>query len=210
MPAFTVNRGYPYPLGSDPGDVPQALEDLAEAIDDDVCSISAGLSGRPMARYRGTGSFSSPAPAAPLTADPTKYRVPFDVEDFDTIGVTPQSMEIGNRLIKPDVPGFYVFICTVYVPVLTLATTLELMDVQVKQGSAAAPGAATTLLSGSSFNQPVSGDDRNIRVISCGGGVFMNGTTDAFCVEFLADTTPNVAEYIIGERTLTLLRMTQS
>jgi len=65
-------------------------------------------------------------------------------------------------------------------------------------------------LGGTSHNVPVDANDRNVRVLSLAVGCFMNGTTDAFSVEFRADTTPNTAGYVIGERTITILKMTQS
>lgn len=213
MPAFTVNRNYPYSVPTDPADIPQALQDLAEAIADDVCALTNGVTGRPVARFRGTGTFNSESPAFSLGAPPTDsfYRVPFDTEDFDTIGVTMQSQEVGNRLILPDVPGFYFAIGTVYVPTLTTAgAVVNFLDIELQLGDASNPLGATTKLAGSSHNIAVDANDRNVRVFSLSSGTFMNGTTDAFALEFRADTTPNIAEYPIAERTLTILRMTTS
>jgi len=220
MPATTPNRAYPYPLAADPlhiagsPDNPGDLQKLAEAIDADVCGIRAGLGGRPVARFRGTGTFASPSTSAPLSPPPTDsfYRVPFDTEDFNTANVILQSQEIGNRLIFPDDPGYYFAIATVGVPPLTVAgATVNYMGLQIRKGSTASPTTIASRLAGSSHNLPVSSvDDRGIRLMSVACGAFMNGTTDAFCVEWRADSTPDVAEYVIGERTITILKMTQS
>lgn len=208
MPAFTANRGYPYSVPTDPADVPAALQALAEAIDDDVCALTASVTGRPSSRFRGTGTFASLTTSLGSTVG--TRRLPFDTIDFNDVPCTMQSMEVGFRLIKPDVPGFYAVVGTVDVPVLTLAATIAQMRVEVRRCSTAAPGADGTVLGGSTFHFAVDAADRNVRRFSVGTGSFMNGTTDAFSVEFFADTTPDVPEYIINERTLTVLRMTTS
>lgn len=212
MPANTVNRGYPYPLPTDPADVPAALQSLAEAVDADVCDLLQ-VPGRQVAQFRGTGTFASPSPSQPLSPPPTDhfYRVPFTVEEFDTIGVEMQSQEIGNRLIFPTVPGFYFALATVQVPVLTIGgATVTYMGLQIRKGDATNPLSLATRLNGASHNVPVDSNDRNVRIMSAGAGAFMNGTSDAFTVEWRADTTPNVSEYVINERVLTIIRMTQS
>jgi hypothetical protein len=214
MPATTPNRLYPYPTNADPVDVPGDLQRLAEAIDADVCAIEAGLTGRPVARFRGTGSFGSPSTSAPLSPPPTDtfYRVPFNVVDFNTANITMQSQEIGNRLLFPEDPGFYFAIATVYVPPMTVSgATVNYMGLQIRKGDIGTPTNLAGRVSGSSHNVPVSSaDDRGVRLMSVSAGIFMNGTSDAFCVEWRADTTPDVAEYVINERTITILKMTQS
>jgi hypothetical protein len=215
MPALTPNRFYPYSLPGDPADVPAALQALAEAIDADVCALQDGLSGRPVARFRGTGTYDSPSPTHPVNSPPTPYtdRVPFDTVDFNTANVTMMSSAVGQRLIFPEDPGFYFALATVYVPVLTVAgATVTYMGLQLRRGDATNPTSLLPAprLGGSGHNVPVDANDRNVRVLSLGVGAFMNGTTDAFSVEFRADTTPDVAAYTIGERTITILKMTQS
>lgn len=214
MPAFTVNRGYPYSLPTDPADVPQALEDLANAIDNDVCALTNGVTGRPAARFRGTGTFGSITPQFPVFAmpQPSTARVPFDTTDFNTANVVLQSQEIGNRLIFPDDPGFYFALATIYVPVLTASTNVDYLRLSMHKADATVPNSpvAGPRLGGTSNNVLVENHDRNVRVMSLGVGTFMNGTTDAFSVEFVADTVPDISEYEIGERTITIIKMTQS
>lgn len=216
MPATTVNRDYPYPLPTDPTDVPGDLQRLAEAIDADVCALQDGLTGRPVARFRGTAPFTSESTArANVNAPATPYddRIPFDTEDFNTANVIMTSTDVGNRLIFPDDPGFYFALVTVYVPIFTVAgATVTYMGLQIRRGDFTNPTSLlpATRLAGCSHNVPVDAYDRNVRVMSLTVGCFMNGTTDAFSVEFRADTTPNTAGYAIGERTITILKMTES
>lgn len=215
MPANTPNRLYPYPLPADPTDIPGDMQRLAEAIDDDVCQLTADVHGRPAARFRGTGTYASPTPAFPVNGPPTPYtaRVPFDVVDFNTANIQMNSANVGDRMIFPQDPGYYFALATVYVPVLTVAGASTIfMGLQIRRADGTNPGSLlpSTRLAGCSHNVPVDANDRNVRVMSLGVGVFMNGSTDAFSVEWRADTTPDVAEYVIGERTLTILKMTES
>lgn len=207
MPANTVNRAYPYSIPADPADVAGALQSLAEAIDDDVCALTNGVTGRPMAQFRGTTPFAS------LTTGlgGTERSIPFDTEEFDTANVTMQSMEVGNRLILPEEPGFYFLMATVQVPTLTVAGAAAVfVDIDIAKGDASNPLGARTRLNGASHNVAVGPDDRNVRTFSVSAGSFFNGSTDAVCVRFFADSTPDVSEYPINQRTLTLLRMTIS
>lgn len=216
MPLNTPNRLYPYPIPADPTDIPGDMQRLAEAIDDDVCALQNGLTGRPVARFRGTGPFISESTArANVNAPATPYddRIPFNVTDFNTANVIMTSPDVGQRLIFPDDPGFYFALVTVYVPVFTIAgATVNYMGLQVRRGDFTNPTSLVPAprLAGSSHNVPVDAFDRNVRVMSLGLAAFMNGTTDAFSVEFRADTTPNTSGYEIGERTITILKMTTS
>lgn len=216
MPGTTPNRFYPYPFPTDPTDIPGDMQRLAEAIDDDVCALQNGLTGRPVARFRGTGEYASESTArANVNAPATPFddRIPFNVEDFNTANVIMTSPDFGQRLIFPDDPGFYFALVTVYVPVFTIAgATVNFMGLQIRRGDFTNPTSLVPALrlAGCSHNVPVDSFDRNVRVMSLAVGAFMNGTTDAFSVEFRADTTPNTASYVIGERTITILKMTQS
>ena len=216
MPGTTPNRFYPYPFQTDPTDVPGDMQRLAEAIDDDVCTLQTDLVGRPVARFRGTGAYTSESTArANVNAPATPYddRIPFNVEDFNTANVTMTSPDFGQRLIFPNDPGFYFATVTVYVPTFTIAgATVNFMGLQIRRGDFTNPTSLVTAtrLAGCSHNVPVDSFDRNVRVMSLSVGCFMNGTTDAFSVEFRADTTPNTSGYVIGDRTITVLKMTES
>lgn len=211
MPAFTANRGYPYSLSTDPFDVPGAMRSLAEAIDDDVCALTNSVVGRPVSRFRGTADYISTSPSLDLSISPaTRFRVPFDLVDFNTANVTMQSQAFGNRLLFPEDPGFYFVIGIQYVPVLTLTTTVEFIALEIRKCNVTTPLVQGTRIDGVASRIPVAADDRNARAMSVGGAAFMNGTTDAFSLEWRADTTPDVAQYVINERSLTILKMTQS
>lgn len=213
MAAITPNRNYPYSTAGDPADVPFALQALAEAIDVDVCTLIDGVAPRQVARIRGTGSYASPTPSVAIGSPPfpSFNRVPFDTVDFDTVGIELQSQDPLNRLMKPTVPGFYFAIATVFVPVLTTAgTTVSFLDISINRGNASAPASVASRQASSSHNVPSISFGGPVRVFSVSSGGFFNGTTDAFSVNFRADTSPNIASYPIGERSLTILRMTQS
>jgi hypothetical protein len=211
MPAFTVNRNYPYPLPTDPADVPQALQDLAEAIDDDVCAFRDSVGNRPVARFTGTGPFASPSPTHPVNSPPTPYedRIPFDTEMFNTANITMMSPSVGYRLIWPQDPGFYFAVVTVSVPQLTLAATTDYLGLQVRRGDGTNPTSLIPAPRLAGTSNPV-GSGPQGRILSLGVGAFMNGTTDAFSVEFRAATNPAVSQYVIGDRSITILKMTES
>jgi len=216
MPANTPNRAYPYPLLGDPTDVPGDLQRLAEAIDNDVCALDANLTGRPVSRFRGTGPFTSTSTNRPNVNGPaTPYddRIPFNVTDFNTANVTMMSPDVGQRMLFPNDPGFYFALVTLFVPVFTISgATVSYMGLQIRRGDFTIPTSLIPAprLAGCSHNVPVDANDRNVRLMSLSVGCFMNGTTDAFSVEFRADTTPDTAGYVIGDRTITILKMTES
>lgn len=208
MPANTPNRGYTYSLPADPADVPGALQELASDIDNDVCNLLE-TPPRAASKFRGTTPFTSLTTSA-LGATTGTVRVPFNVTDFNTVPCTLQSQEVGNRLIKPEVPGFYMVLGTVDVPILTLTTTVQQMLVEIRRCDTTAPTVAGTLLGMSSYHDLVSFVDRGVRRFSVGTAAFMNGTTDGFSLEFSANTNPDVSGYALGERSMTIVRMTTS
>lgn len=214
MPAFTPNRGYPYPLPTDPADVPQAFEDLANAIDNDVCALANGVIARPASRFRGIAPYTSPTTQNLIDMQAIQFtaRLPFDTTDFNTANVTLQPMEAGNRLVFPEDPGFYFALATVTIPVLTIATTPDFFSLTFHKADVTVPNSIVLgqRLGATSNFVAVDANDRNVRLMSLGVGCFMNGTTDAFSVEFLAETMPAVSGYALGERTITILKMTQS
>ena len=211
MPASTPNRLYPYPTPSDPVDVPGDLQRLAEAIDADVCALTAAVGNRPAARFRGTGPFPSESPTHPVNSPPTPYadRIPFNVEDFNTANIVMMSASVGYRLIWPQDPGFYFALVTLSVPQLTLAATTDYLGLQVRRGDGTNPTSLVPAPRLAGTSNPV-GSGPAGRILSLGLGVFMNGTTDAFSVEFRADTNPDVPQYVIGDRSITIIKMTES
>ena len=211
MATTTPNRFYPYPTAADQTDIPGDLQRFAEAVDADVCALTAGVGNRPAARFRGTGPFPSPSTTHPVNSPPTPYtdRIPFNVEDFNTANVVMMSAAVGQRLIWPQDPGFYFLVVTVSIPQLTLAATTDYLGLQVRRGDASAPTSLVPAPRLAGTSNPV-GSGPAGRILSLGLGVFMDGVNDAFSVEFRAATNPAVSEYVIGERTITIIKMTES
>lgn len=205
----TPFRAYPYPAPTDPNDVAGDLQAIAEAIDADVCELTNGIVGRPVARVRGTGTFMSQSASG--IGGATINRVPFDTVDFDPFGLLEfQDMTINNRLIRVTQPGYYFALATVQVPTFTAAgVVVNYNRFQIREGNSSNPLTVGVRKAGQSGNIPVNNDDSNVRLYSVAAGNHFNGTTDSFSIEFQAITTPNVAEFPINERTLTVLRMTE-
>jgi len=97
MPAFTVNRNYPYSVPSDPADVPGALQAFAEAVDDDLETRDAVINTRPYVKLRGATTTTVPVA--------TNTLLPFDVEDFDTDSMA--DLTVSRTTITVQTAGFY-------------------------------------------------------------------------------------------------------
>jgi hypothetical protein len=211
MATTTPNRLYPYPnAAGDPNRIPADLQALAEAIDTDVCQLLLGVVGRPVARVRGTGVFQSQSAAG--IGGNTINRVPWDTIDFDPFGLLElQDQTPGQRLIRITQPGYYMAFASVQIPTFTTAgVTVNYLRWQLRQGLSSSPATLATRLSGHSNNIPTNADDGNVKILTTAAGAFFNGTTHSYSVEFQAVTSPNTPSYPINERTLTIMRMTQS
>jgi hypothetical protein len=114
MPANTANRNYPYPLPADPVAI-SALQDLAEAIDDD---ITANL--EPETRQRVYGSMRGAATQAILPNVETVLGFQTELKDtddmIDVVGAP--------TIITVNTSGFYAV-----VGFITLSTTLNWSNV---------------------------------------------------------------------------------
>lgn len=107
MPATTPNRSYPYPVPTDPVDVPGDIQRLAEAVNDDVQANLVPVVGpRVMAKMR--GSTPQTFPAGPIA------RVLFDITRIDTDNMTDPVNQPGIFTVNTD--GFYVCQFTALVP----------------------------------------------------------------------------------------------
>jgi hypothetical protein len=98
MPAFTPNRNYPYSLPSDPADVPEAIQDLAEAINDDVqANVQAARVPRIQGWMRG-GQTQTIQPGIETALD---FQIAFRDNDnmVDTINAP--------TVLTVQTPGFY-------------------------------------------------------------------------------------------------------
>lgn len=200
MPATTPNRAYPYPVPADTTDIPGDIQRLAEALDDDLCDLTANIPARPAIRIRGT----EPVVASTFLPLNTGEELPFDVVDFNT-GV-PYLVSVGTIpnegvfwTFKPQLAGFYQVTGTVAIPRPTTGTSRNLLEVQILKNSVA-------VCRNSNHLQPSASD--GIRTGSARVGIHMNGTTDGLALKFSSSVAAGGLDaYTVTERTLTLVRM---
>jgi hypothetical protein len=163
MPA-TTPRGYPYSLPADPADVPQAIEDLAEAIDPDVQARADSVSPREVFRLSSTTivSFSS------TFLFTSNQVMPFDVVDAN-VGGGIAAFSTPTTRIVPRLPGFWWFQGSITFPRAS-ASNRDLYGVTLRQNGTVTLGRAATHI------RPPAGDGSNN--ITCTAGTYFNGTTD--------------------------------
>lgn len=200
MPGSTANRAYPYSLPADPTDIPGDIQALAEAVDTDLCELTADIPVRPALRIRGTSSIAA-STFAPLN---TGEEMPFDIEDFNTgIPYFWSSGSVANEgfvwSIRPQLPGFYHVIGTIAIPRPTTGTSRNMLAVSILKNSVIAAKNSNHL-------QPSASD--GIRTGSARIGIHMNGTTDALALKFSSSVAAGGLDvYTVTERTLTIVRM---
>lgn len=201
MPGSTPNRAYPYPVPADPTDIPGDIQDLAEAVDADLCDLTASIPLRPALRIRGTNAIVC-GTLAPLN---TGEELPFDTIDFNT-GVpfiASQATVINEGFqwqIRPLLAGFYHAVGTVSIPRPTTGTSRNMLAVSVLKNH-------VIVAKNSNHLQPSASD--GIRTGSARTGAPMNGTTDSFSLMFSSSVAAGGLDaYTVTERTLTLVRMT--
>jgi hypothetical protein len=109
MPANTPNRGYTYPIPTDPVDIPGDLQELATDVDNDVELNLAPIVGIPRAighmRSAGTQTIQ------PNIATPLNYQIQYN--DTDNMVNTINQ----PTLLTINTAGFYIFHVFVRVPV---------------------------------------------------------------------------------------------
>lgn len=163
MPA-TTPRGYPYSLPGDPADVPQAIQDLAEAIDPDVQARADSVGPREVFRLSSTTivPFSSTNPFT------VTNPMPFDVVDANVGGAIAAFSTPTTRIV-PRLPGFWWFQGSITFPRASAANR-DLYGVTVRQNSS-----VTLARSGTHIRPPAADGSNNL---TCTGGTYFNGTTD--------------------------------
>jgi hypothetical protein len=193
MPANTVNRGYPYSIPADPADVPQAMEDFANAVDVDVQSQWDRLTRRPVAKAWST----TPQTFQTVTSG-TDFIVNFDNFQVNTDNFATLS---GGR-VTPTLPGFYFAIATVSfgkpsgaVTPTNISTIMLFNNVSV--------------ISRSGVNGTVLAADNTAEIVAAGGQL-MNGTSDWLTAAFQVTAPSTVPIFTVYTRSLTIIRMTQS
>ena len=199
MPAFTVNRGYPYSVPTDPADVPEALQALAEAVEADLQSIEGSLPSlvRPIARLRGTTPQSIVFPN-------TVRDLTFDQMDFNLGGAIP-ALNPDNPIIVPQLPGFWFAIGSM---TYQSAGSSTLSEIGVRILGGPFPGTTTPLGDQSTHVQPPTSD--NVRNHAVATGQFCDGSTTVFKLRAYLTRASGTVSYQILDRSLTLFRMTQS
>lgn len=201
MPGSTANRAYPYPVPADPTDIPGDIQALAEAVDADLCNLTANIPLRPALRIRGTNAVVC-STFLPLN---TGEELPFDTVDFNTgIPFTASQGTVANEgfvwSITPKLAGFYHVIGTVSIPRPTTGTSRNMLAVSVLKNH-------IIVVKNSNHLQPSASD--GIRTGSARTGTPMNGTTDSFSLMFSSSVAAGGLDaYTVTERTLTIVRMT--
>lgn len=200
MPATTPNRAYPYPVPADTTDIPGDIQRLAEAIDADLCTLTANVPVRPAVRLRGTNATVC-ATLAPLNQG---EELSFDIEDFNTgVPYLVAQGTVANEgfvfQIRPQLAGYYHVIGTVAIPRPTTGTSRNMLAVSILKNS-------ITAVRNSNHLQPSASD--GIRTGSARLGIHMNGTTDNLSLKFSSSVAAGGLDaYTVTERTLTLVRM---
>ncbi|MFJ2675141.1 hypothetical protein [Streptomyces sp. NPDC087525] len=204
MPA-TTPRGYPYPVPDDPADVPQAMQDLASAVDTDVQAVYNGLSARPSVKAVGqsTAKYNN-------VVSGSLRGLPFEYFDFNVGGAAiagngfsqQQSAASGSfyRVI-PKLPGFWMAFGAASFPkvaggVAPINTSLVLLLND------------STIVSRSGINGNTLVADGTAQLVTS-GGAFCNGTSDFFNLAWTPTHTVTIPSITVNNRNLTLIRMTQ-
>lgn len=205
MPAFTVNRNYPYSVPTDPADVPQAMQDLAEAVEADLQALEGSVPTlvRPMARLRGTTPVT-------LNSAQTERDCPFDLIDFNLGGALAPGHNPASVIIVPQLPGFWFAVGHVTYQTAG-SSTLNEIGVRLRGGVLGGSSAALALGDQNTHVQPpLSDSNRNHSVAggqSC-TGVQANPT--AFRLQVYLNRASGSTSYTFLDRSLTIFRMTQS
>lgn len=194
MPGFTP-RGYPYPIPADPMDGPGDLQDLAEAWDADLTTVSNTISTRPSFRV-----FSS-TPQNLLVAFASAFTLSFESIDYNNGGAFAPTSGASQSTITPLLPGFWwlTAACSYARPALTPAPNFDEFGISIQSG-------ATVYTKRNTHSEPVAGEPRTLSV---GTGVFLDGVTPIQAV-FTANRVSAIQLYTVYNRSFTGFRMTES
>lgn len=196
MPAFTVNRGYPYSVPGDPADVPQALQDLAEAVDTDLAALEALVGPRPMARVRGT------TPVSVIGAGLTSAQLNMELIDFNVGGAI---APLTNGTVQVLLPGVWFAFATVTCPAPVPAASIDYLGFSIIE-----PGNNEIGYMSTHVPAPLAELQRNY---DAGGAAFLDPSFpggDTLFVRGSVNRSAGSAEYRFADRSLTLIRMTES
>lgn len=186
MAGTTPNRGYPYPTSGDSGNVPAAIQALAEAIDLDMENLDDAILRRPVAVVSSRTSTAQVFPADVATEGT------FDFVHIDTAGITDLSA-FPTRL-TPTSPGMWAFWAAVENP--GLASRSRDMFLRLNGGD----------LSRQTFHTNISA--LSATMMSNMAIAFMNGTTDYFSFSFEPDASAD--DYKIRVKRMGCFRLTNA
>ena len=197
MPSLTP-RGYPYSDQTDPADIPQAIEDLALAIDTDVEAVSETIIARPAFRVAGQNA-SIPLSHA-VSPNLALVSLPFN----RVVAVTSGALEplAGTQArVVPALPGFWWVQAILNFPRANGAN-IDHFYLQVQTG------ATVMTRAGSHILPPASNVSESLVATA---GIFMNGTTDYFeMIGAINKTASTSGTYTFNSWSLFAVRMTES
>lgn len=194
MPANSP-RGYPYSLPTDPAKAPEAIQALAEAVDEDVQAVADTVVPRPAFRV------SSVVPLSIGTSTPLTLSrfLTFDTVDFSVGAAMPPMGPLTD--IIPQLPGFYWVEASITLP-RERGTVLDLMNFRLQTAT------ETLVSSAVHYPAPASDGGQNLQVQT---GAYFNGTTDYVRAVLTTHTsTPTIGRYSFRGRYLSMIRMTES
>lgn len=184
MPAFTVNRGYPYSVPGDPADIPQAIEDLARAIDLDVQALADSVIQRPLAKVSAKSTVKQVFPADQVT------ELTFDFLDYDNADIADLSTR--PTRLTPTSPGVWMVWVTIEVP--SYPTRSHDLIVRVN--------GADVNRSTQHLNNPTGGS----QMMTAAALSFMDGVDDYFTATFQPDQ--GTQDPKIGNKSMAAFRLT--
>lgn len=191
----TTPRGYPYPVPTDPTNVPQDLQNLAEAWDADLTAVSNTIGTRPSFRV-----FSS-VPQNLLVAFASSFTLTFPSIDYNIDGAFTPTSGAAQSTITPLLPGFWwlTAACSYARPAALPAPNFDEFGISIQSGG-------TVYTKRNTHSEPVAGENRTLSV---GTGVFLDGSTPIQAV-FTANRVTTVPIYTVYNRSFTGFRMTES
>lgn len=191
----TTPRGYPYPVPTDPTNVPQDLQNLAEAWDADLTTVSNTIGPRDSFRV-----FSS-TPQNLLVAFSSAFTLQFESIDYNNGPAFTPTAGAAQTVITPTLPGFWwlTAACSYARPSLTPAPNFDEFGISIQSGG-------TVYTKRNTHSEPVAGENRTLSV---GTAVFLDGVTPIQAV-FTANRVSAIQLYTVYNRSFTGFRMTQS
>lgn len=187
MVAFTPNRAYPYSTPTDPADIPEAIQALAESIDLDVQDLTDSLTRRPFCKVRSNTSVRQTFPADQIT------ELEFDFVEFDPAGVS--NLSVDPTRLTPTSAGFWFVWTAIEVPLAP--NDLDDFFLRMNGGELTRYGQTT------SAPAVTAG-----QMMTMGAMAFMDGVNDYFTATF--EPVAAFEDYKIRNKQMACFRLTDS